>query len=496
MHLTKKTTISLCLIYGLVMTGKATAHLNDGLIAHYPLDNHFQNVIDSSSLGDGYIPNDGDAPTPIIDPFGFQGYQFDGNDVIRLPDRDYWANKIFNEVTFSIRLFPQTQLEICSVPLWVVGNNTESFGAANNTGFSLTSCPNASNMAEQGFSSNVGVGRLSNASFNTAARDPNGYPGLNEWHTVTGMYQGATTTTEGFSRIYIDGQLKFEKIIPTSYSGQLFWGNSSTFSGLVQASIGATRLEADRTGPWRYFFKGIVDDVRIYDRTLSGIEVQQLHDSYSLDLDLDGIADIQDNCPTVYNPLESCTSGSDCLGSNNSCNLTNSLCALQNDNDGDSTGDACDLDDDNDGVSDTADNCPINANSNQADDDYDGLGNACDAMFDDGSVAAHIDQVASTIVQFIIFANPPGGNGMINKLTGNAGVTQRVANAVTSFAVGLIDVNTYLSELTVALDKLDDFDDQLNAKINNGQIQQPQVSQLLDASAEIRLSINSLIANI
>ena len=48
------------------------------------------------------------------------------------------------------------------------------------------------------------------------------------------------------------------------------------------------------------------------------------------------------------------------------------------DNDLDGTPDNCDPDDDNDGILDTNDNCPLQANTNQADNDNDGLGDACD----------------------------------------------------------------------------------------------------------------------
>ncbi len=71
------------------------------------------------------------------------------------------------------------------------------------------------------------------------------------------------------------------------------------------------------------------------------------------DGDGDGIDDGVDNCPLDAN-------------------------ADQADLDGDGQGDACDPDDDGDGVDDVTDNCPLDANGGQADLDSDGLGDVCD----------------------------------------------------------------------------------------------------------------------
>lgn len=71
------------------------------------------------------------------------------------------------------------------------------------------------------------------------------------------------------------------------------------------------------------------------------------------DADLDGIASGADNCPDDAN-------------------------ADQADLDDDNLGDVCDPDDDGDGVDDAGDNCPVDANSDQADFDLDNIGDACD----------------------------------------------------------------------------------------------------------------------
>ncbi|HEX8824430.1 MAG TPA: amidohydrolase family protein [Archangium sp.] len=95
------------------------------------------------------------------------------------------------------------------------------------------------------------------------------------------------------------------------------------------------------------------------------------------DPDGDGLANEQDNCPGVFNPVRPMDNGK------------------QADTDGDGVGDACDTcpldanstsctasnpnDRDGDGLEASADNCPFAANADQKDSDGDGMGDACDA---------------------------------------------------------------------------------------------------------------------
>ena len=186
------------------------------------------------------------------------------------------------------------------------------------------------------------------------------------------------------------------------------------------------------------------------------------------DDDDDTIPNVLDNCPNIANPL-------------------------QENNDGDSEGDVCDPDDDNDGVDDTDDNCPLDGNTDQADTDLDGLGDVCDASGDD-TIVEQVAEVIVETIENIVAVNPPGGTGMIKKLTGNGGVLKKLDNAVEAFEAGAIDCPTYLAELQSALEALDSFDDQLAAKIANGQIVDPEATDLLIFSDEIRGYIDSLIA--
>lgn len=92
--------------------------------------------------------------------------------------------------------------------------------------------------------------------------------------------------------------------------------------------------------------------------------------SQPTDSDGDGVADGQDNCPNNAN-------------------------TDQADNDNDGIGNVCDAtpdgdpiaDQDSDGIADNVDNCPAVANSDQADNDNDGIGNVCDSTPDGDPIA-------------------------------------------------------------------------------------------------------------
>jgi len=118
-------------------------------------------------------------------------------------------------------------------------------------------------------------------------------------------------------------------------------------------------------------------------------------DCVDADDDNDGVADSSDNCPVNANANQA----------NNDGDAQGNVCDADDDNDGqtdadetacgsnplsaaskatdtdnDNRPDCVDPDDDNDGVLDTADNCPLVVNPNQADFDLDGIGDTCDAQ--------------------------------------------------------------------------------------------------------------------
>ena len=114
---------------------------------------------------------------------------------------------------------------------------------------------------------------------------------------------------------------------------------------------------------------------------------------------------------------------------------------------------------------------------------------------DSDSAVTLIEAYVSDAIDIITSIDKlPGNNGMIVKLQN---VADDVRDAVTKYEGGSIAQDEYLAKLNVALNKLNAFNNQLEAKatMNKPQIPSEEADLLRDLSADIQTLIQSLIDN-
>ncbi len=148
-------------------------------------------------------------------------------------------------------------------------------------------------------------------------------------------------------------------------------------------------LNDSSTAWWNQFVSLL--DARVNSGQIQVVTYSGLYDTFNCgssgnDADCDGVADSQDNCPSIYNPDQADVDGD---GVGDACDNCRSVANPdQADTDHDGVGDACDncllvanpdqADWDRDGAGNACDNCRWTPNPDQADTDHDGLGDACD----------------------------------------------------------------------------------------------------------------------
>lgn len=127
------------------------------------------------------------------------------------------------------------------------------------------------------------------------------------WHHILSAYDGVML------KIYVDGKPDVSKIGVitglvnrdefTSYDEDVTpypWGSFSDPSGFYSGMRDAPLLigmEPNDSFPKENYFKGLIDEVRIYNRALSDFEIEELYSQAVFDSDNDGIPDDIDICP-------------------------------------------------------------------------------------------------------------------------------------------------------------------------------------------------------
>ncbi len=166
-----------------------------------------------------------------------------------------------------------------------------------------------------------------------------------------------------------------------------------------------------------------------------------------------------------------------CDGEDNNCDGNTDEGFTDTDNDGEA--DCVDDDDDGDGVLDSNDNCPLDANADQADGDTDGLGDICDAVF-------NIDVVTANTILYIEGLGLNNGN--TNALTGKLedalekycdGKTNQALNKLNAFKsqVADLELDGVLTAAQAAF--LTAAADTMIAAINDGTAECPPVGSNL-----------------
>jgi hypothetical protein len=367
---------------------------------------------------------------PVIDP----------NQTVSLKE-----NPIANTIFYKVKASDSDTYSILKDFKIVSGNSDDSFGIFSNSGELYVNKPeNIDFESVSSYSLGVTVSDGTKTSSEEVVTinitdDPNAF--IVDDFTVK-VYRDGTKTgvvnPKGTS--YFSSENKFSYEIDGGNDGDLFSVDKS--SGLVSFKnppAFSTPLDSDSDNVYEFKVKSIVNDDTIDDfptidseKTVSSIENQldfltviSILSTSSTDFDNDGILDINDNCPSTYNPDQKDFDGN---GEGDVCEDSDGDGVLdfednciyipnpnQEDADGDGEGDVCE-DADNDGIIDSKDNCINTANIDQSDIDGDGIGDVCDDDRDGDGVLNTDDDCPDTPGTAETNGCPDSdGDGVINK---------------------------------------------------------------------------------
>jgi prefoldin subunit 5 len=215
--------------------------LTNGLLAYYPFSG---NVLDSS--GNGYNPTNYNA-TLTSDRFGNSNsaYSFNGtSEYIALP-----------------RINSLTGLNKASFSFWVKMNQQNSSGAI----FSQWSNTNGTIGLNPGlyfgtyFNNQIVFNNYSGVEGTNASSQLQ----VSNWHHIVINFDGTKTSKNEIITIYINGNIAYQTV------GTL----NNSIGASTSSNIGARIIDGGAIGD---YFKGVIDDLRIYNRVLTPLEISFL----------------------------------------------------------------------------------------------------------------------------------------------------------------------------------------------------------------------------
>ncbi|HLN20568.1 MAG TPA: FISUMP domain-containing protein [Bacteroidales bacterium] len=216
--------------------------LNSGLVAYYPFNG---NANDESGNGNNGTIS---GTTPANDRFGNPGkaYSFNGTN---------------NYIEASSLVSALGSLLTGSISMWfkAIGPNSSVKPLLYLNPWGLTLGESASNLTNESI-------YFENNPIQAAYSNGNGYYFDNSWHHVV-VVVGQTENS-----IYLDG---------TKLSLTYGRGNSTSGNNFLQ---GLTKFQIGASLTYSYFFNGVLDDIRIYNRAINDSEIQLLYVENGWDL--------------------------------------------------------------------------------------------------------------------------------------------------------------------------------------------------------------------
>ncbi len=210
---------------------KTRVSLDTGLVAHYTLDNNTLNH--ASYLDNGTLVNN---PTSSVGISGTSStaYSFDGaDDYITIPNNSSFDYNTSDNFSFSIWVYPESFNDLNGI--------LSTYQTSGANGYFLRINDSNGGLKYGSDSNSIIVSNALN---------------LNQWQNIF------VKTKNGSSELFVDGTL--------IKSGQVSWNNTDEYF-----SIGCDYCE-DGASDSRRFFDGRIDELKVYDRTLSNSEIFDL----------------------------------------------------------------------------------------------------------------------------------------------------------------------------------------------------------------------------